>query len=142
MCQNSAALIAVIVGKLRARRIIHCVYKKKVGAPLQFFKVLEQVRQVNVEPAPLDHQLSLHVAAIVAEVEERHVNLGVVNLVKLIIYTPVGNLKLRLWRAEDKHTARKALLELLQFERVRGSFKRLHAERLERLVADGSRGDD
>lgn len=70
-----------------------------MGAPLQFFKVLKQVREVNVEPVPLNQELNLHVAAIVAEVEERHVNLGVVNLVELIVYTLVGNLKLRLWRA-------------------------------------------
>jgi len=100
------------------------------------------VRQVNVEAVPLHHQLGLHAPAKVAEVEERHVNLGVVNLVKHVVYALVGNLKLRLWRAQHKDTPRKALLQLLELERVLRGRQWLHAMCLELLVSDGRRGDD
>jgi len=100
------------------------------------------VREVNVEAVPLHHQLDLLLAAIVAEVEEGHIDLCVIDLVIGVGHTLIGDLELSLWSAEHKDAARKAPLELLELQGVLGSLERLHTEGLERLVCDGSRGDD
>jgi len=102
----------------------------------------EQVGKIDIESLPLCHELGPRRQAEVREVKDGALELLGVDLVApglgvgrhLIV--DVLDLELLRGRRKNHGRARKALLELLQFERVGGALERRVAELLELLVRD------